>query len=131
MSRGRGTSLWLRAPSPPGFASPTRTPGPGFPRSPPFTLTLGVSEFESLVGPTVPAAPEVAGTVPSAPAIGRSRFEASRERVVAGYRPVRHGDLPASSNTELLAEDVRVRLRRSGGDAKPLADFVIRAPGGD
>src|SRR6266566_2204947 len=74
---------------------------------------------------------KVAGTVPSAPAIGRSRFEASRERVVAGYRPVRDRDLPASGNTELLAEDVRVSLRRSRGNAKALADFVIRAPGGD
>jgi hypothetical protein len=73
----------------------------------------------------------VAGTVPSAPAIGRSRFEASRERVVAGNRPVRHWDLAASGDTELLTEDVRVSFRRSRGDAKALADFVIRAPGGD
>jgi hypothetical protein len=48
-----------------------------------------------------------------------------------GRRPVRHRDLAASGDTELLAEDVRVSLRRSRGDAKALADFVVRAPGGD
>ena len=69
--------------------------------------------------------------MPSAPAIGRSRFEASRERVVAGYGSVRHWDLPASGDTELLPQDVRMGLRRSRGDAQALADFVVRAPGGD
>ena len=44
----------------------------------------------------------VAGTVPSAPAIGRSRFEASCEGVVSGYRPVSHRDLPASGYAEFL-----------------------------
>jgi hypothetical protein len=69
--------------------------------------------------------------VPSAPAVGRSRLEASRERVVAGDRPVRHWDLPASCDPELLSEDVRVCFRRPRRNAKALADFVIRAPGGD
>jgi hypothetical protein len=69
--------------------------------------------------------------VPSAPAIGRSRLEASRERVVAGYGSVRHGDLPAACDSELLAQDIRMGLCRSRGDAKTLADLVVRAPGGD
>src|SRR3989442_9643705 len=99
------------------------------------TLTLSwLREVD--VAPHVRAEPclrprRVAGTVPSAPAIGRSRLEASRERVVAGYRPVRHWDLPASRHTELLAQDVRMCLRRSRGNAKALADLVVRAPGGD
>jgi hypothetical protein len=69
--------------------------------------------------------------VPSAPAIGRSRLEASRERVVAGYRSIGHRDLPASGDPELLSQDIRMRLRRSRGDAQALADLVVRAPGGD
>ena len=73
----------------------------------------------------------VAGTVPSAPAIGRSRFEASCEGVVSGYRPVRDWDLPASGHTEFLPQDVRMSFRRSRGDAEPLSDFLVRAPGGD
>ena len=73
----------------------------------------------------------VAGTVPSAPAIGRSRFEASRQRVLSGYRPVRHGDLSASGDTELLAQNVRMSLRCSRRNAEALAHFVVRATGGD
>ena len=69
--------------------------------------------------------------MPSAPAVGRSRLEASCERVVARDRPVRNRDLPASGDAELLTQDVRVSLRRPGGDAKALADFVVRAPGCD
>ena len=69
--------------------------------------------------------------MPSAPAIGRSRLEASRERVVAGDGSVRHRDLPASCDPELLTHDIRMGLRRSRGDAKALADLVVRAPGGN
>ena len=122
------------APSPlcerPWFCSAHANPRPD--ASPRSTLALRESKLEWLIRAEPCLRPlRVAGTVPSAPAIGRSRFEASRERVVAGYRPVRDRDLPASGNTELLAEDVRVSLRRSRGNAKALADFVIRAPGGD
>ncbi len=78
---------------------------PRLPRSPPSTLTLSESKIRMVGFRAEPCLRprRVAGTVPSAPAIGRSRFEASRERVVAGDRPIRHGDLPASGDTELLA----------------------------
>jgi hypothetical protein len=68
--------------------------------------------------------------VPSAPGIGRSRLEASCERVVAGHGPIGDGDLTPSAHSELLAQYVRVRLRRSRGDAETLTDLVVRAPGG-
>ena len=74
---------------------------------PTVTLALSESEFESLTRAEPCLRPlRVAGTVPSAPAIGRSRFEASCERVFAGYRPVRHWDLPASGYAEFLPQDV-------------------------
>ena len=74
---------------------------------PSFTLALSDLEIESLTWAEPCLRPlRVAGTVPSAPAIGRSRFEASREGVVSGYRPVRHWDLPTSGHTEFLPEDV-------------------------
>ena len=73
----------------------------------PVTLASGEPEFESLTQAEPCLRPlRVAGTVPSAPAIGRSRFEASREGVVPGYRPVRDWDLPASGHTEFLPQDV-------------------------
>lgn len=75
--------------------------------------------------------PEAAGTVPSAPAVGRSRLEASCERVVTGDGSVRHGDLSPPGDTQLLAQNVRMSLRRSRGNTEPLADFVVRATCGD
>src|SRR3954451_22368718 len=68
-----------------------------------------------------------AGTVPSAPVIGRSRLEACRERVLAGQCPVRHRDLAPPGYAELLPQDVGVGLGRARGDAKALTDFFVRA----
>jgi hypothetical protein len=74
---------------------------------PAITLALSEPEFESLTQAEPCLRPlRVAGTVPSAPTIGRSRFEASCEWVVPGYRPVRDWDLPASGHTEFLPQDV-------------------------
>src|SRR2546421_11187645 len=81
----------------------------------------------SFLGWGVPAARMAAGTVPSAPAIGRSRLEASRERIVAGQRPIRHGDLAPPRDSELLAQDVGMRLGCSRGNAKALSNFVVGA----
>jgi hypothetical protein len=36
-------------------------------------------------------------------------------------------DLPPACDTELLAKDVTVRLRRPWRDAKPLSDFFVGA----
>src|SRR5919201_2916951 len=72
-----------------------------------------------------------AGTAPSAPVVGRSRLQASRQRVIAGQRAISDRDLPPSSHAELLTQHVRMSLRRTRGNAKPLADFHVRAAGGD
>jgi hypothetical protein len=72
-----------------------------------------------------------AGTVPSAPAIGRSRLEASREWIVASQRAICDGNLASSSNTELLAQDVGVGFGGSRGDAQTFPDFIVGAAGGD
>ena len=80
---------------------------PRHPFPPRLTLAPSEPEFESLTQAEPCLRPlRVAGTVPSAPAIGRSRFEASREGIVSGYRPVRDWDLPASGHTEFLPQDV-------------------------
>src|SRR5712692_6288688 len=73
----------------------------------------------------------VAGTVPSAPGVGRSRVEASGERVIAGKGPIGHRDLTPSGHTELLTQDVRMSLRRSRGDAETFTDFFVRTASGD
>ena len=72
-----------------------------------------------------------AGTWPSVPGSGGSGSEASRERVVAGQQSVGDRNLPASGHSELLAQDVAMRLRGAGRDAQTLADLVVREPGGD
>jgi len=85
-----------------------------------------------LFGPSRACGPgRSAGTVPSAPVVGCCRLQASRERVVARQRAVRDRDLSPARDTELLAEYIGVRLRRSRGNAKPLADLVVRAAGCD
>ena len=74
---------------------------------------------------TVPATQRASGTVVSAPFVGRSRLEASRERVVAGQSPVRHGNLASPGHAELLPQDIRVGLRRAWGDTRrsPTSSF--------
>lgn len=97
---------------------------------PAVTLALLVGEFECGLNRACDP-PEAAGTVPSAPAVGRSRLEASCEWVVAGDGSVRHRDLSPPGHTQLLAQNVRMSLRRSGGNAEPLAYLVVRATCGD
>jgi hypothetical protein len=53
------------------------------------------------------------------------------ERVVAGQASIRDWKLPATTHAELLTKYIAMRLHRSGGDAEPLSDLVIRATGGD
>jgi len=72
-----------------------------------------------------------AGTVPSAPAVGRGRLEASCERVVAGQRAICHGDLASSRDAELLTQHVGMSLGGSRGNAEAFTDFIVRAPGCD
>src|SRR5262249_5047640 len=72
-----------------------------------------------------------AGTVPSAPVVGYCRLQASRERVVARQRAVRDRDLSPARDAELLTKNIGVRLRRPRGNAKSLADLVVRTAGSD
>jgi hypothetical protein len=67
------------------------------------------------------------GAVPSVPASGGSGGEASRERVVAGQFSIRERDLSPPRDTELLAQDIAMRLRRPWRDAQPLSNFLIGA----
>src|SRR6266480_6991440 len=96
---------------------PHGTPGRRHPISP-FELSM-------------PAARKAAGTVPSAPVVGRSRLQASCERVIAGQCPVCHWNLAPAGHAELLAQDIRMRLCRARGNAEALADLFVRAPRGD
>jgi hypothetical protein len=63
----------------------------------------------------------------SVPRIGRSRAEASIERVVTREQPVGRRDLATPRDTELLAEDICVRLRRPRRDAEAVTDLLVRA----
>ena len=53
------------------------------------------------------------------------------ERVFSRQAAVRDGDLTSPGHTELLADDVAVRLGGARRDAKSVADFLVRAAGGD
>lgn len=74
----------------------------------------------------MPAA-QAAGTVPSVPRIGRNRAEASVERVISREQPVGGRDLPTPRDTELLAEDICVCLRRTWRDAEAVTDLLVGA----
>jgi hypothetical protein len=74
----------------------------------------------------VPAA-KAAGTVPSVPRIGQSRAEASVERVVSREQPIGRRDLATPRDTELLAKDICMRLRRTRRDAEAVTDLLVRA----
>src|SRR5919201_611993 len=63
----------------------------------------------------------------SVPGDGGSVSEALWEGVFAGERAVRARDLPAPGAPELLAEHIRVSLRRSRRNAEAAGDFVVRA----
>jgi len=54
-----------------------------------------------------------------------------RERIVAGDLAVRVRDLPSPRNTELLPQDVAMRLRRPWRDAEALSNLFVRAAGRD
>src|SRR5262249_7858735 len=65
--------------------------------------------------------------VPSVPPSGGSGGEAWREGVAAGQFSVRERDLPPPRDTELLSQDIAMRLRCPWRDAKPLSNFLIGA----
>jgi len=77
----------------------------------------------------VPAA-RAAGTGPSVPGSGPGS-EAFQERVFAREQAEGDWNLSASSDTELLAQDVTVRLGRPRRDAQTLANLLVREPCGD
>jgi len=74
----------------------------------------------------VPAAC-TAGTMPSVPRIGRSRAEALVERVISRDQPIGGRDLSTPRNAELLAQDIRVRLRSTWRDAEAVTDLLVGA----
>ena len=76
------------------------------------------------LGLAVPAA-RAAGTESSVPGPG-PESERSRKRVLACEQSVRDRNLAPSRDAELLTEDVTVRLRGPGRDAKSLSDLVVR-----
>src|SRR5579862_3572167 len=67
----------------------------------------------------LPSAPDRTG--------GRRRRELAGKGVFACERPERGRDLPPSRDSELLAQDVAVRLGRPRGDAESLPDLFVRA----
>jgi hypothetical protein len=69
--------------------------------------------------------------VPSAPATARERPEALRQGVTPCQESVGDWDLAAFRDSQLLAEDVAMRLDRSGGDAELPSDLLVRVAGGD
>src|SRR5436190_19917339 len=78
-------------------------------------------------GDTAPATPKGRRRGPSVPGGGWSRSEAFRQWVAAGQRAIGTRDLPAPGAAELLAEHVRVSLRRPRRDAETACDLVVRA----
>src|SRR2546421_1088429 len=105
---------------------------PGRRRVPARSLTRRVGNWKCLFGPSRACGPgRPAGTEPSAPVVGSSRLQASRERIVTRQHAVSDGYLASSRDTELLTQHVGVRLRCPRGDAKPLAYLIVRAAGRD
>src|SRR5262245_17756786 len=82
-------------------------------------------------GDAAPATPKSRRRGPSVPGVGGSGSEAFWEGVLSGQRSVRARDLPAAGAAELLAEHVRMSLRRPRRDAEPASDLLVRAPIGD
>src|SRR5215470_7853411 len=74
---------------------------------------------------------EAAGAGAVSPRSDSRLTAATGEWVVSGQRPVRDRDLPPPCHAQLLAQDVRVRLGRTGRDAEQLADFLVGAAGRD
>src|SRR4029453_204559 len=70
--------------------------------------------------------PNAAGTLPSAPGAD-FRAEVLCERVLARQSSVGGGDLASARHSELLPEDVAMRLRSARGDAQPFADLFVGA----
>src|SRR5436190_2970798 len=68
---------------------------------------------------------------PSAPAAGRGRRELAGEGVLTREHLERGRNLPPPRNTELLAQDVAVCLRRPRGDAELEPDLLVGAAAGD
>src|SRR5207253_5617110 len=69
--------------------------------------------------------------VPSAPATAWERPEALRQGVTPCQESVGDGNLAPLRDPQLLAEDVAVRLDRSGRDAELPSDLLVRVAGGD
>ncbi len=68
---------------------------------------------------------------PLAPERDRNRLEAFGQGIVPRELPVCGRDLAPSCHTELLAQDIRVSLRRPGGDPEAGSHLLVRATGGD
>ena len=71
-------------------------------------------------------------------ALGQRRRRGARlqvspdgQRILAREQPEGDRDLAPTRHTELLAEDVAVRLGGPGGDPEPCSNLVVRAPGCD